>query len=279
MLKEWIDRVYDYLFLKENELGRTSTTEDVMKKYQDVSLEGKTVVITGGNSGIGKETALALAKKKARLILGCRNLEKGEQAVREIKEHVPDASIQLESLRLDSKKSIQDFANKIQEPISILINNAGVMGVPYSETEDGFEMHFGVNHLGHFLLTHLLLPRLEEGSPSRVITVASKAHAMSSIHFDDLKGKDTWNTGLIGYYKAYGQSKTANILFASELDRRMKSQGKNIVSVSLHPGSIQTDLLRNLSSLQRKGLTLLSLFLERSHKEPLQLSIVLLLQK
>ena len=157
------------------------------------SLKGKTVVITGANTGIGKETAVDLAARGARVIIGCRNLEKGKEAIKEIQERSGNQNVFLEELDLASLGSVRSFADKIlnSEPrLDILINKAGVLqlGCPYQKTEDGFEMQFGVNHLGHFLLTLLLLDRIKRSQPSRVINVSSDGHRSGSgkIKFDDI---------------------------------------------------------------------------------------------
>jgi len=227
----------------------SSTAEDVVK---NVDLNGKIIFITGGNSGIGKETARVLSKKGAHVIITCRTLEKCEEANKEISAENEKAQISCIAMDLSSFKSIKsavDQFNSMNLPLHILICNAGIMCVPYEETEDGFESQFGVNHLGHFLLTNLLLPKLKEGQPSRVVVVSSLAHKYSSIMFDDLKGKDTWYPTSEGKNKAYGQSKTANILFAFELNKRMKKEQLQIYSFSLHPGFIDTNLFRHQKAI------------------------------
>ena len=152
-------------------------------------LDGKTVIITGGNTGIGKEIALDLAKRGGRVIIACRNMTKGENARKEIVESSRNENVILKKLDLASMKSIKEFANQVlsEEPqIHVLICNAGVMFTPYQCTEDGFEMQFGVNHLGHFLLTNLLLNHLKESAPSRVVVVASLAHFAGYLDFNDM---------------------------------------------------------------------------------------------
>ena len=185
------------------------------KCQSNKSLKGKTVVITGGNTGIGKETAVDLAGRGARVIIGCRNLEKGKEALKEIQERSGSSSVFLEQIDLASLESVRTFSDKIlnSEPrLDILINNAGVMACPYQKTEDGFEMQFGVNHLGHFLLTLLLLDRLKRSQPSRIINVSSSAHRMGSgkINFDDIHFEKSYSS-----WGAYFNSKLANVLFTS----------------------------------------------------------------
>ena len=207
------------------------------------SLKGKTVIITGGNTGIGKETAVDLAGRGARVIIGCRNLEKGKEALKEIQERSGSSSVFLEQIDLASLESVRTFSDKIlnSEPrLDILINNAGVMGCPYQKTEDGFEMQFGVNHLGHFLLTLLLLDRLKRSQPSRIINVSSSAHRMGSgkINFDDIHFEKSYSS-----WGAYFNSKLANVLFTRELSRRL--EGTHVTVNALHPGAVTTELQRH----------------------------------
>ncbi|XP_035215987.1 retinol dehydrogenase 12-like isoform X2 [Stegodyphus dumicola] len=205
-------------------------------------LHGKTVLITGGNTGIGKETALDLAGRGAKVIIACRDVEKGNDAVEEIQQKVPDANIIVKHLDLASLRSIRKFAEDIlhSEPfIHILINNAGIAGCPKSKTEDGFEMQFGVNHLGHFLLTNLLLERIKVSSPARIVNVSSLAHIFGKINFNDINLDHGYHPLL-----AYARSKLANILFTRELAKRLKGTGIN--TYCLHPGVVHTGLGRHL---------------------------------
>ncbi|XP_013412744.1 retinol dehydrogenase 13 [Lingula anatina] len=206
-------------------------------------LDGKTVVITGANTGIGKETAIDLAKRGARVILACRDMKKGQQALEEVS-NVSESpnSVVLHHLDLASLKSVRKCADEIlkkEEKIDILINNAGVMMCPYTKTEDGFEMQFGTNHLGHFLLTNLLLDRIKASAPSRIVNVASRAHEMGEMNFADLMGEKGYSS-----VKAYGQSKLANILFTRELARRL--EGCGVSTYAVHPGAVKTELGRHL---------------------------------
>lgn len=207
------------------------------------SLKGKTVVITGANTGIGKETAVDLAARGARVIVGCRNLEKGKEALKEIQDRSGNRNVFLEKLDLASLESVRTFADKIlnSEPrLDILINNAGVMACPYQKTEDGFEMQFGVNHLGHFLLTMLLLDRLKSSQPSRIINVSSSAHRMGTgkIKFDDIHHQKSYSS-----WGAYFDSKLANVLFTRELSKHL--EGTHVTANSLHPGAVTTELQRH----------------------------------
>ena len=192
-----------------------------------VSMKGKTVIVTGANTGLGKEAALELARRQARVILACRSLEKGKQAAEEIRSKVEDAKVVVKSLDLSSLESVRSFAGEIlkeEERLDVLINNAGLfMNHPTPKTEDDFEIHFGVNHLGHFLLTNLLLDLLEKSKPSRIVVVASGLAKFARIDFDNIYGEK--NSDKVGRQDhktgPYAQSKVANLLFAHELNKRL----------------------------------------------------------
>ena len=204
---------------------------------------GRTAVITGANTGLGYETAAALAGRGARVVLAVRNLEKGKQAVARITAATPGAEVELQELDLTSLESVRAAAAQLRsghDRIDLLINNAGVMYTPRSTTKDGFELQFGTNHLGHFAFTGLLLDRLVPVA-SRVVTVSSIGHRIrAAIHFDDLQWERRYSR--VG---AYGQSKLANLLFTYELQRRLAPHGTTI-AVAAHPGGSNTELLRNL---------------------------------
>ncbi|KAM9716124.1 retinol dehydrogenase 13-like [Menidia menidia] len=206
------------------------------------TIHGKTVVITGANTGIGKETAEALAKRGGRIIMGCRDMEKCQAAAKEIRGKTLNSNVDAFHLDLASIKSIREFAERIKQEekrVDILINNAGVMRCPAWKTEDGFDMQFGVNHLGHFLLTNLLLEKLKESAPSRVINVASLAHIIGKIDFEDLN----WEKKKFDTKQAYCQSKLANVLFTRELAKRL--QGTGVTVNAVHPGVVATELGRH----------------------------------
>ncbi|XP_060709154.1 retinol dehydrogenase 13 isoform X1 [Hemiscyllium ocellatum] len=206
-------------------------------------LDGKTVIITGANVGIGKETAKDLAKRGARVILACRDLEKAGQAAKEIRKESGNGNVVVQKLDLASLQSVRSFANKITETetrLDILINNAGIMRCPKWKTEDGFEMQFGVNHLGHFLLTNLLLDLLKKSAPSRIVTVSSLAHIRGKINFDDINLDNCYDPAV-----SYEQSKLANVLFTRELAKKLKDTG--VTANCLHPGVIMTELVRHMS--------------------------------
>ncbi|MBN3282445.1 RDH13 dehydrogenase, partial [Polyodon spathula] len=205
-------------------------------------ITGKTVVITGANTGIGKETARELARRGGRIIMCCRDMVKCENAAKEIRGETLSHNVYARHLDLASIKSIREFANNInkeEERVDILINNAGIMRCPHWQTEDGFEMQFGVNHLGHFLLTNLLLDKMKRSAPSRIINVSSLAHVVGEMDFNDLNWeKKKYNTKV-----AYCQSKLANVLFTKELARQL--QGTGVTVNALHPGVVETELGRH----------------------------------
>ncbi|GAA3241432.1 oxidoreductase [Actinocorallia longicatena] len=198
-------------------------------------LNGKRVIVTGANSGIGYHAALRFAAAGAEVVLACRNPGRGEAALQRIKDASPGAAVSLAALDLSSLQSVRDFAAaQVKEPLDLLINNAGVMAIPRAETADGFEMQLGTNHLGHFALTGLLLPALLERSGARVVTVGSTASFWGKIRLDDLMSEKKY-----GKMAAYGQAKLANLLFSAELGRREP----RLVSVVAHPGYARTELM------------------------------------
>lgn len=212
----------------------------------NVQLSGKVAIVTGANTGIGKETAKDLARRGARVYLACRDIQKGELVASEIQATTGNSQVLVQKLDLADTKSIRAFAEGFlaeEKYLHILINNAGVMMCPYSKTADGFEMHIGVNHLGHFLLTHLLLEKLKESGPSRVVNVSSLAHHLGRIHFHNLHGEKFYSAGL-----AYCHSKLANILFTKELARRLK--GSRVTTYSVHPGTVHSELIRHSTALK-----------------------------
>jgi NAD(P)-dependent dehydrogenase (short-subunit alcohol dehydrogenase family) len=207
---------------------------------------GRTAVITGANTGLGYETAAALAAKGAHVVLAVRNLDKGKGAADRITAANPGASVALQELDLTSLESIRTAADELRSnypAIDLLINNAGVMFTPKSTTKDGFELQFGTNHLGHFALTGLLLDRVLAAPGSRVVTVSSVGHRFARrIRFDDLQWEREYSR--VG---AYGQSKLANLMFTYELQRRLS--GTNTIAAAAHPGGSRTELTRNLPPL------------------------------
>ena len=213
---------------------------------------GRTAVITGANSGIGFEAARVLAARGATVVLACRDPGQADRAAARIAELTGGPAggtrgDQVQAVRLDlaSLASVREAAEELGSRfprLDLLINNAGVMMPPYGRTEEGFELQFGTNHLGHFALTGLLLDRLLKSDASRVVTVSSNGHKVGRINFDDLQSER-------GYRRVagYGQSKLANLMFTYELQRRLDSAGSPAIAVAAHPGLTRTDLARYLS--------------------------------
>ena len=209
-------------------------------------MDDKTVLITGANTGIGKETAIDLARRGARVIMACRDMKKGQDALNEVAEKTSSSDLVLKQLDLASLASVHALAediNKTEPKLHVLINNAGVM-VPseLQKTQDGFELQMGVNHFGHFLLTNLLIDLLKSSQPSRIVVVSSSAHwqtTSSYFKFDNINSEKYYSK-----WDTYGQSKLANILFTRELAKRL--EGTGVTANSFHPGAIKTELSRNM---------------------------------
>ncbi|MGC4806022.1 oxidoreductase [Micromonospora sp. DT233] len=200
--------------------------------FADVpDLTGRTVVVTGANSGLGRVTARTVAARGARTVLAVRDLDRGRAAAATM-----TGDTQVRRLDLADLSSVREFAAALDEPVDLLINNAGVMMTPPGRTVDGFELQFGTNHLGHFALTNLLLPRIR----GRVVTVSSSAHRIGSIDFDDLN----WERRRHRRMPAYAQSKLANLLFTAELQRRLTEVGSPVLATAAHPGMAATNILR-----------------------------------
>ncbi|MFI5792409.1 oxidoreductase [Streptomyces sp. NPDC051677] len=207
---------------------------------------GRTAVVTGANSGLGYVAARELARKGARVVLGCRSEARGRDAVARLRGELPGAGVELGRLDLGDLASVREFAESLPyERLDLLVNNAGVMAMPYGTTADGFETQFGVNHLGHFALTGLLLPALlaAQGrssgvrSGARVVTVSSMAHLLGNIDANDLNSERRYRR-----WTAYGRSKTANLLFTHEFARRLAAAGSGVVAAAAHPGYAATNL-------------------------------------
>ena len=201
---------------------------------------GRVAVVTGANSGIGLIAAQELARAGAEVVLACRNADKAAAAESSIREEAPQASVSVEALDLSSLDSVRAFAERFaasHDALDLLINNAGLMAPPRAETAEGFELQIGTNHLGHFALTGLLLERLEGRKDARVVTLSSTAHKIGKINFDDLQSERRY-----GRWRAYCQSKLANILFALELERRLRAAGSTVKSLAAHPGYAATNL-------------------------------------
>jgi NAD(P)-dependent dehydrogenase (short-subunit alcohol dehydrogenase family) len=219
-------------------------SRSAMDVVDGVDLSGKTCVITGASSGLGRESARALAAAGARVILAARNADALGDAQRWIHAEVADATTATVQLDLTSLASVRTAAGKIRESapvIDVMMNNAGVMFTPFSRTQDGFEIQFGTNHLGHFELTRLLIPQLTAASGARIVILSSGGHIMGDVDLDD----PNWERREYDKFVAYGSSKTANILHAVEADRRLRESG--IHSYAVHPGTVATSLARYMS--------------------------------
>jgi len=210
-------------------------------------LNGKTVIVTGGNSGIGFESVKAFALKGASVIIACRSVKKGEEAKKQIIKFLPKADVTVMELDLADLNSVRNFATNFKKEhsrLDVLLNNAGIMMVPYGLTKDGFEKQMGTNHLGHFALTGLLLEVLKKTPGSRVVNVSSMAHAGGEMDFANLlyeNGKGYSST------KAYSRSKLSNLLFTYELQRFFESKNINCISLVAHPGFAETNLVNHLT--------------------------------
>lgn len=208
-------------------------------------LSGKTVLITGANSGLGLESTRMLAGRGARVVLACRNRDKGEQAMDEVRAAHPEARLDLMQVDLSDLASVRDFAHEFRQhyaQLDVLMNNAGIMAPPLQHTKDGFEMQFGVNHLAHFALTGLLLDQLETAPDPRIVLISSFAHRMGDIYFDNLNAEKWYKR-----WNFYGQSKLANLMHALELHRRLRADGSSIRAVPVHPGYSATGLQRTVA--------------------------------
>ena len=222
----------------------------------------KLSLITGANSGIGKETAVGLARKGFAVVMACRNRQKGEAALRDVRLRSGSSSVELMMLDLADLSSVRRLAAEFLDThrrLDVLINNAGVILTKRSVTVDGFETTFQVNYLSHFLLTRLLLDRVEQSSPSRIVNVSSRAHFRGSIHFDDLQCSRGYSA-----FKSYGQSKLAQVLFTYELARRLAGTGVDVNCV--HPGSVASRWGRGKRDWLSFGLAIASVFETRPEK-------------
>uniref|UniRef100_A0A6P7GKT7 Retinol dehydrogenase 13-like n=1 Tax=Diabrotica virgifera virgifera TaxID=50390 RepID=A0A6P7GKT7_DIAVI len=230
------------------------------KCNSDVKLNGKTVLVTGANTGIGKATAKNLYERGARVLLACRNMVKANEAIEDIKIHCQQSPNvgELKAIHLDlsSLKSVRECAEailKTEKQLDILINNACVIGVPYTKTEDGYELTFQTNHLGHFLFTLLLMPLLMKSTPARIVNVSSASHAMlwgafdlKDVNFTDRK---------YSFMRAYGESKLMNILFTKELVRKFEENNvKGITVYAAHPGAVSTEAGRHFDETVFPGM-------------------------
>jgi len=221
--------------------GAESTTDEVIA---GIDLSGKRAIVTGASGGLGAEAARALASAGAEVVLTARDLPKAREVLDGIRSSTGNEKLAVMELSLDSQESVRSFAAAFLEKydsLNILLNNAGVMACPLQRTKEGYEYQFATNHLGHFLLTCLLVPALKKGAPARVVNVSSGGHRFGPVDFDDIQ----FERREYDKFLSYGQAKTANVLFSVELDRRLKDSG--VRSNALHPGAILTDLGRYMT--------------------------------
>jgi len=208
------------------------------------SQKGRIAIVTGANTGIGFEAALALAKKDMKVIMACRSMDKAEKAKQDILKKVTGGDLEIMVIDLSSLSSVRDFVNIFLAKynyLDLLINNAGIMIPPYSKTEDGFESQMGANYFGHFLLTGLLLDTITKTADSRIVSLGSNAHKKGNINFDDLNWEKKYSA-----MDGYRQSKLACLMYAYELQRRLEKAGLKTLSVAAHPGVTITDIVRHI---------------------------------
>lgn len=221
-----------------------------------MNLKGKTAIVTGANTGIGYETALDLYKKGAKVYVACRNQEKALDAIERMKADGGTGELVYDQLDLASLQSVKAFADKVinaESSLDLLINNAGIMIPPQAKTEDGFEIQFGVNFVGHFALTGHLFDLLEATKGSRVVTLSSIAHRNAVIDFDNFRGEKEYKT-----WREYGQSKLADIIFTLEFEKRLRKNGNQIISLAAHPGFSETDLQKYMDKDMLASLELMT---------------------
>lgn len=233
-----------------------------------MDLSGKTVIVTGANGGIGYTTALDLARRNARVILACRNMRRGEAARDAIIQLTANEEVVVRELDVSRLKSVRQFVDRVYEEeqrLDILINNAGVSGLPKEMTEDGLEVNFATNHFGPFLLTNLLLDLLKTSAPSRIINLSSTVQRFGNINFDNLRAEKSFS-----FYQVYFDSKLANVLFTRELARQL--EGTDVTVCAVHPGSVRTNLLNSMPFYVRIPMAMFRLFL-RSAEEGAQTTL------
>ena len=221
-----------------------------------MELSGKTVIVTGSNTGLGFETALNLYQKGAKVYVACRNEEKGLDAIKRMKAKSDCGELVYGHLDLASLSSVKEFTEKViatENRLDLLVNNAGVMIPPPSKSEDGFELQFGVNFIGHFALTGHLFNLLESTSGSRVVTLSSIAHRGAVIDFDNFKLEKPYNN-----WREYGQSKLADLIFTLEFEKRLRNNGYQIMSLAAHPGFSKTDLQKYMDKDMLDSLELMT---------------------
>lgn len=235
------------------------------------SQKGRIAIVTGANNGIGFETTAALAKYGFKVIMACRNMAKAQTAKANIQQKNPEADLDIIQLDLSEMKSVEAFVQQFSErydQLDVLINNAGILVYSGKRNSEGIELQFATNHLGHFLLTNLLLDKMPDDSDSRIVALSSVAHKGAKIHFDNLNFERDYDGET-----AYGQSKLANLMFADELDRRLKKAEKKIAALAVHPGGSDSGLFGEMSRLKYWTLKLLKPFITHSNASAAQPSV------
>lgn len=244
-----------WFFGREKGASGFSYSSTAQEVTHDIDASGLTAIVTGASSGIGTETARVLALRGAHVVMGVRNMAAGKEVKESIMKEIPSAKVDALELDLSSMASVRKFAsdyNRSGRPLNLLINNAGIMAIPFKQSTDNIELQFATNYLGHFLLTYLLLDNMKKTArkskrEGRIVNVSSEAHRYSyreGIRFDKINDQKGYSS-----FGAYGQSKLANVLHANELTRRLKEDGENITANSLHPGIIATNLFRYQNSV------------------------------
>ncbi len=231
----------------ENPTSSSSSAADRWSIDDAPDLTGRRAIVTGANSGLGLQESIALARRGVRVTLACRDEARGLAALDRVRDESGSRLVDLRLLDLADLSSVRSFAEGWDEPLDLLIANAGVMAVPFGRTADGFERQLGTNHLGHFALAGLLLPALRRSTAARVVTVSSLAHRMGRIDFDDLQGVQRYDR-----WRAYGQSKLANLLWAREFDRRVRASSDPILVAAAHPGGSATNLTQGLAGSNKR---------------------------
>lgn len=238
--------------------------------------KGKVAIVTGANNGIGFETTVGLAQVGYKVIMACRSMEKARKAKEEITERVPSAELDIIELDLSKLTAVREFASQFRskyDQLNLLINNAGVLDYSGRRNEEGIEIQLATNHLGHFLLTSLLIDLMPDTPNSRIISLSSVAHKKGIIHFDDLNCEEAKDSG-----DAYAQSKLACLMFADELHRRLVKSGKQIRSICVHPGGSDSGLFKDMSRLRYYILKLLSPIITHSNEDAAKPSLYAALQ-
>ncbi len=240
-----------YVIYRREQVKSIIKIREEYKMYSEHDVpdqSGKTVFITGANTGLGFETARILALHGARVLIGCRSAEKAEKAMKKIREEAPHADLTFVALDLNSLDSVKKAAEQVrnEKQLDILINNAGIMTPPFRRTDDGFESQLGVNHFGHFALTGWLLPKMLEQKNGRIVSLSSLGHKTGKINFDDIQCEGKYDA-----MERYTMSKLANALFVRELNKRLIAKGSNVVCVASHPGVADTELSRNFGFFGR----------------------------